>query len=64
MRGKEAFRNLFNYLSQEFQIIHFNESRLKERILKDLESKKESILVAQINKLLLPYLEKAKETLD
>ena len=64
LRGKEAFRNLFNYLSQEFQIIHFNESRLKERILKDLESKKESILVAQINKLLLPYLEKAKETLD
>jgi hypothetical protein len=64
LRGKEAFRNLFNYLSKEFNIINFDESRLKERILKDLENKNESVLVDQINKLLSPYLEKAREILE
>jgi len=64
LRGKEAFTNLFNYLCQEFKIINLNESKFKECILKDLENKQESILVAQINKLLLPYLEKAKDFLE
>ncbi|MBD2148811.1 hypothetical protein H6F44_01520 [Pseudanabaena sp. FACHB-1277] len=64
LRGKEAFTSLFNYLCQEFEIINLNEDKLKERILKDLENKQESVLVAQINKLLLPYLEKAKEVLE
>ncbi|MEI6331743.1 MAG: hypothetical protein WCP16_21070 [Pseudanabaena sp. ELA645] len=64
LRGKEAFRNLFNYLSKEFNIINFDESRLKERILKDLENNNESVLIDQINKLLSPYLEKAREILE
>jgi|JFJP01.1.fsa_nt_gi hypothetical protein len=63
-RGKEAFANLLNYLSNEFKIYHLNENRLKERILRDLENRKESILASQINKLLSPYLEKAKEILE
>ena len=64
LRGKETFRNLFNHLSKEFKIIYFNENRLKERVLKDLENKKESVLVNQINKLISPYLERAKEILE
>ena len=63
-RGKEAFVNLLNYLSSEFKIYHLNENRLKERILRDLENRKESILVSQINKLLSPYLEKDREILE
>ncbi len=63
-RGKEAFANLLNHLSNEFKIYHLNENRLKERILRDLENHKESILVTQINKMLSPYLEKAKEILE
>lgn len=63
-RGKEAFASLLNYLSNEFKIYHLNENRLKERILRDLENRKESILVSQINKLLSPYLEKAKKILE
>ena len=62
-RGKEAFTNLFKHLSEEFKIIYLNENKLKERILRDLENSKESILVAQINKLISPYLEKTKEAL-
>ncbi|BBC25857.1 hypothetical protein [Pseudanabaena sp. ABRG5-3] len=63
-RGKEAFANLLNHLSNEFKIYHLNENRLKERILRDLENHKESILVTQINKMLSPYLEQAKEILE
>jgi hypothetical protein len=62
-RGKEAFTNLFKHLSEEFKIIYLNENKLKERILRDLENSKESILVAQINKLISPYLEKTREAL-
>jgi hypothetical protein len=62
--GKEAFVNLLNYLSNEFKIYHLNENRLKERILRDLENRKESILVSQINKLLSPYLEKDRRILE
>lgn len=54
-RGKETFAKLLNHLSNEFKIHHLNESKLKERILRDLENSKESILVSQINKLLSPY---------
>lgn len=60
-RGKEAFEKLFCHLSETFEIMHLNKNKLKERILRDLEYKQESILVSQINQLLLPYLEKAKE---
>ena len=63
-RGKEAFKNLLNHLSNEFKIHHLHENRLKERILRDLENSKESILVSQINKLLSPYLGKAREILE
>jgi len=63
-RGKEAFTNLLNHLSNEFKIHHLHENRLKERILRDVENSKESILVSQINKLLSPYLGKAREILE
>ncbi|MEA5479678.1 hypothetical protein VB774_18805 [Pseudanabaena galeata UHCC 0370] len=63
-RGKEAFQSLLNELTKKFKISNLNEKILKQRILKDLERRPESILVAQINKILLPYLQKAKEILE
>ena len=68
-RGKEAFKSLLVNLVQKFGLSPslFSEKEFKplliEQILKK-ENKDKSVLAAQINKLLLPYLEKAKETLD
>ena len=66
---KEAFKSLLVNLVQKFGLSPslFSEKEFKplliEQILKK-ENKDKSVLAAQINKLLLPYLEKAKETLD
>jgi hypothetical protein len=67
-RGKEAFRSLLVNLVQKFELPPsvFSEGKFKPLVIKEIlkkENRDKSALVAQINKLLLPYLEKAKEVL-
>lgn len=67
-RGKEAFKSLLANLVQRFRLSPslLSEKEFKptliEQILKE-KNRDNSVLAAQINKLLLPYLEKAKEVL-
>jgi hypothetical protein len=61
-RGKEAFKALVKYLSEKFEIGNLNDKKLKQLILESIRSRKESVLINQIKKLLSPYLEKEQES--
>jgi len=61
-RGKEAFKALVKYLSERFEIGNLNDKKLKQLILENIRSRKESVLINQTKKLLSPYLEKAQES--
>ena len=67
-RGKEAFKSLLVNLVQRFGLSSslFSEEKFKPFIIQEIlkkENRDKSVLATQINKLLLPYLEKAKEVL-
>lgn len=61
-RGKEAFKALVKYLSEKFEIGNLNDKKLKQLILESIRSRKESVLINQIKKLLSPYLEKEQKS--
>ncbi|MCA2537650.1 MULTISPECIES: hypothetical protein [unclassified Microcystis] len=66
-RGKEAFKSLLEHLVQKFRFSpsFLNEKEFKPLIIAEiLKNRDKSTLVDQINKLLLPYLEKAKDILE